>query len=856
MPGWGLLRLLKLSPVSVALAVPTSLGLSLAIVSVVAFLGWMTGIGLRGVAIFVAVAAGATLVAAWVRRSRLTPIGPRGTLDAAAAGIAGVTALLAVLDGPWLSQDADSFYHLAAARGLLRTGDALPHDVFFGSAVQYPDATAGSLHDVLAWLSLAAGLIPAWDAFAIVGAAFTAVAFLAFAREITRSTPVALLATSLYLVLWLNLDMRTAGYPNRIGPGIVLVSLVFVMRYVNLDRRSWRELVPACALAFGAGLVHAGMAPLLIVLAGATLAAAAAAAIFKRRPLRSLVPLAIACAAVVIAVMPALVVRLLALPGPGLEGSFATAALAVKVRVLLGYPFVDFRFWFGGFITVTTVGTLCLLGRARRSLLDGDPGAALLWGGLLVVPVVCLTPILTGSSSYLYDFVRVAELLMPLGVITIAWELAALASVLLEIARAGNSGKHPPGRWIPAAALVVGTVYLAAAGLMSGALDIYFGKDQFTVAASRHNDLTVQWADRLAVLERARPGTVLADPDVSYELAGLTGRLVVAVPPSHTPFQVEPRDGILRRGDVADAFNPSSDAFVLASILLRYQVTYVLVDRVMDGQLTWDSFAAQRELMKVAGGSDWMLLRFDPEGLDAALQIPLNGSAGVAPSHVAAGRAAFARVASTGAGGAATITATGASSAAVYRAQFQVPAQLGATGTAGIVIPDFAPVDMYSVVVTLPGGGQVTAGQIQVGRTYEAESFAGVIDIYNGGYTRNPVWVTRYGSQFSRGAAVVAVKTSIAASHPLIDPLGDYCVAVRILGRGTRRTAILDVGMGDSKVELSWSDASDKAQELRGELRSTAGPRAVAFWVPAGGVIPITVDRVDLYPPPLGPATC
>jgi hypothetical protein len=854
-PGWCLLWLLNLRSIGLALAVPASIGLSLSIVALAAWTAWMTGTGLRGVAVLTVLVVLGAAAAVAVRRSRLATISDAGRLEVGAAVIGAVTAALAVVDGPWLSQDADTFYHLAAARALLRTGDALPHDVFFGVAIPYPDATTGSLHDVLAWLSLSGGMIPAWTAVTILGAAFTALAFLALARELTRSTSVALLATFLYVVLGLQLDMRTSGYPNRIGPGIVWLSMVFLLRYARPETRSWRELLPACALAFTAALIHSGMAPLVVAMVVSTLAAAAVGAL-RRRPLRFLLPLAVACAAVLLAVLPVLAVRLLGLPGPGPEGSFATQAAAVKVRVLLGYPFIDFRFWFDGFVTVTTVGTLCLLGRARRSLLDGDFGAAMLWGSLLVVPLVCLTPFLTGSASSLYYFVRVSELLAPLLFVTLAWELCALVPPFIKILRFRPLTQHPTSRWLPAAALVVATAYIAAVNLNTGVYDRYFGSDQLTVAASRHNDLTQRWADRLSALDRAGPGAVLADLDSSYELAGLTGRRVVAVPYSHMPFQIEPLDGILRRGDVADALNPASNAYALPSILVRYQVTYVMVDLSMDGQAIWDWMASQRELTTVAQGSGWMLMKFDPGGLDTALRIPLKDGVGVEPSAVPAGRAAFVRVQSTGTAGTATVSVTGLSSTASYRIGLQVPNQSGATVTGSLLVPDFAPVDRYSVAVTLPGGEQLDAGRIEVGRNYEAESFAGVIDTFNGGYLRQPAWVSIYGSEYSRGSAAVAVRASMPARHPLIESLGDYCVAVRVMDTGSGRALALDIGIGSSSVEFSWSDQTAGTQELRQELRSTAGPHELAMWVPAGGSLPVIVDRIDLYPPPLAPATC
>jgi hypothetical protein len=206
------------------------------------------------------------------------------------------------------------------------------------------------------------------------------------------------------------------GYPDRIGQSLGWLSLVFLLRFARSHwipanevalpsapplgwRDGWRDLVPMCLLGFTAGSVYPGMSPLMVILALATFGFAALVAL-KRRNLRPLVPVAIACGALLLVVLPVLAVRLLAaLPAPGIEANLSTYSPRLRVIVFHGYPFIDPRTWFGGtLVTIGTVGTICMLGRARRRLLDGDAGAALLWGGVLFVPAVMATPLVTGSS--------------------------------------------------------------------------------------------------------------------------------------------------------------------------------------------------------------------------------------------------------------------------------------------------------------------------------------------------------------------------------------------------------------------------------------------------------------------------
>ncbi|MDQ6880140.1 MAG: hypothetical protein M3082_21050 [Candidatus Dormibacteraeota bacterium] len=852
-PGWCLLSLLGLKSLSPALAVPSAIALGLAIPSVAAWLAWLSHTGMVGAAVITLLAAASVIVARIVLRKRVLPMERPGRLEVGAAIAALIALSLSLATGPWLGQSADSFYHMAAARELLRANQALPQEVFFRTQVTYPDATSGSLHLVLAWLSLLGGMVPAWVALSAFGAMFSALSFVAFAREVTRSTAAALMAVFLYFLLELNLDMRDSGYPDRIGIDVAWLSIAFLLRFARSNGSERRELIPLCLLGFTAGSIYSGMAPLLVVMVAVTFVAAAVVALRGRR-LRSLRPLAIACIALMLVVLPVLAIRVLAVvPAPGFEASLATHAPPLKVQILHGYPFVDFRFWFSGFVTVTTLATVSLLGRARRLLLQGDAGAALLWGGVLFVPVVAVTPLLTGWPTGLYFFARIAFNLGPLLLVTLGGELSAL----LERVAALNvrpAGLRVPASLVVGVLLVCGILYVIAGQVPVGAQALYFGNGPRSINTSRHNDLTQLWSDRLRALDAAGPGTILAGHETSYELAGLTGRGIVAVPFGHGSYQDEARDGALRRGDVADALNPSADSTALLSVLFRYRVTFVLIDRGRDGQATWDWIDGQKTLTAIAEGGDWKLFRFDSNRLDQALDIPLAGGVGMLPTRVIAGRAVLVRITSPGESETAQVTAKGLTSGASYTAQFELPDPSGTTITAPLVMPDTLPVDRYAVTVSISGGPPLTAGQVEVGHAYEAEFFAGVVADLRHGFVRQPAWEAVDNPAYNRGEAAVALRAGKVANHPFIDPPGDYCLSITVFDTGDGSNHVLNVGLGGTVVGVNWSDTAPGIRDLDMLVHSGSESRQLSYWVAGGGPVGVIVDRITLYPPASG--TC
>ena len=874
-PGWCLLSLLNLKGLSPVLAMPASAGIGLSIVSVAAWLAWLSGTGMIGAAVLTGLAS-VTLVGgriAWRKQAAPLPRwGGDRFFEWGATGLAAVATGIAVWTGPWLGQSTDTFYHMAAALRLLQENRALPQDVFFGVTMPYPDATSGTLQVALAWLSLVGGIVPAWVALTIFGSALLALSFSTFAREATRSTPAALIAASLYFLTSVYLDMRDMGYPDRIGQSLGWLSLAFLLRYTRSSgllvngphsthspaagwRENWRELVPMCLLGFTAGSVYPGMSPLLVILAMATFGFAALAAL-KRRDFRSLAPIAIACGAMVLVVLPVLAVRLLAaLPAPGIEANLSTYSPRLRVIVFHGYPFVDLRAWFGSTpITLATVGTACLLGRARRLLLEGDAGAALLWGALLFVPAVMATPLVTGSSTEIYALARILVLLGPLLFLPLGWELAALTGLAAKV----KARVATPKAAVPLVAgllLVAATINVVADRLVTGTLPIYFGHGTRALSTSRQLDLTRAWADRLRALNSAGPGTILAALETSYELAGFTGRDVVAVPRGHTPYQDEARDAALRRGDVADALKPSVDPADLLSVLVRYHVTFVMADKVRDGKDTWDWLASQKELTVVAAGKGWTLYRFDAGRIDQALAIPLNGGTAMFPSRVIAGRAVFIRIASAGQSGLAQVVASTGTSGPVYQATIAVPGQAGATVTVALVFPDSAPVGSYQINVIVPGAQPIKAGRVDVGHAYEAEFFAGAFQNYRRGFNAPAGWQVVDNVIYHRRQAAANLLVGWVASHPLAEAPGSYCLLLDVYDPGDGRARSISVGLGGNQVGTTWSGSVKGVREL--EIVASVGTSSheLTYWVPAESRVGAVVDRITLYPTQSG-GTC
>jgi hypothetical protein len=474
------------------------------------------------------------------------------------------------------------------------------------------------------------------------------------------------------------------------------------------------------------------------------------------------------------------------------------------------------------------LATLLLLAAPLRELRRGDPGAAVLWAASLLIPFVALMPFVADRPQYSGYVARIADLMKPLLHIVLAW---VLAEGLLVI----RSAVRMPPRELPrvlvpvAAAGLIAATALLSVGDARAAASVYRPNGVRSIELSRNSDLRYAWADRIQALERAGPGVVLADVTLSYELAGLTGRQVVAVWTSHTPFQDEARDGALRRGDVMEALSPTVDELALAGILERYHVGFVMVDRDLDDDATWKAAAAQPLYQQIANGQSWALYRYARANLDSALGTPAR--------KATAGRAAFIRVSSCCARGTVHISARGLATAAAFSTV------VAAAPVVALLIPDGVPPDVYALSVDGEPGGTIT-----VGRAFEAEHFAGVYQERDSDKDQWHQWVSVHGYSYSRGLAAYTTTAGAAASRPIDLPAGQYCLEVDVYEPGDGMPRTLGVEVARQSEEVAWAGARPAMTAITRQLSLSGGAQTLAYRDLSPSGVEVLVDRLVLWP--------
>ena len=819
-------------PYQVALA--PAFALSLAAISILAWLAYVAGIGFAGLK----VAAVATAVVALaltpfaVRRAR-TPVAsgeaalPSWTIWSAVA-VAVLTALSALYSGTWISLTADTFYHLAAIRSVLEHGTALPLQVFFDEPVPAPDPTSGTWHSALAIVASLSGADPidVWRFMTVVTAPLTALAFFVLAVAVTRSGVAAAIATALYMVVGLSLDFRSAANPNRFGVLLGWLALAFVLRFV--DNGSRRELVFAVPIAFAASAVHPGQSPFLL----ATLGAAVLGAVIVRAP--SWRRLVLGGAIVGAAALPLFAVNLLTLNE---AAPYAAAALAAPLPLRTGHrpwPWVVPTFWY------RNVGAV--LGTAFAPLLirpwwAGQAGAGLLLALLAGVPAVALTPVFATTYTGQYLLARVSDVVLPLVWIAFAWAIVIAAGALRGRMR------------VPATLVLVVAVAAVAAGVYAAPLPRFTKHGNLqSFQTTRTTDLTVTWRDRLdAIAKLPQDAVILAAPDISFELAGLTGRAVVAVGASHTPHQVEVRDGPRRRTDALDAVQGRLDQLQLAAVIEQYGVTDVMVDRSETDLRAWDELATSGFLVPIAGNDVWHLYAFDASRLQPALAIDLHEATGpnatevgVEPSAAYAGRAVFGRVVwSNPAPAQAMLVADGPEgtfrhSVGIGRATDEIVA---------LPVPLNAAIGLYTLDLQLASGDSIQLGTFDVGRIFQGEDLGGIVPGNGAG------WTTTGDLKYQGDLAAVAVNEGAAAHQatPAVAP-GSYCVIAFVEDDGTGATNEILVGLGQATTTLSWSGALSGMRDVRGRLDTTAPSGELVMRLVQRDQSRAVVDAIAIFP--------
>lgn len=838
LPGLVIWRLAGPRDLPAALQLAPAFALSLAVIALIGWSCFVLGAGFKGVktallAVIVLSAIGLPISFRFRRAAAAARVLPGWVLPAAVV-LSLAAALSALYTGPWLSATADTFYHLAAIRAVLLHGTALPQEVFFSTPVSAPDPTSGAWHLALALVSSFSGSDPVtvWRVVNVAVTPLTVLAFFALAIAVTRNAIAALIATALYTVLALNFDFRDAAYPDRFGLLLAWLAIAFALRYVENGSR--RELLVAATAAFAASAVHPLLSPFLLI----AMVCATAAAIVVRSP--SATRFAFAAIAVGGAALPLLMVNLLTL-----RIAAPLQALAVMSPLLVPvihhpWPWVWPSFWFGNPGIVLGTAFAILLVRLWRAK---EVGAGFLIAALLVVPVAALIPLFASSRSGQYLLARVAGVLAPLAWIALGWGLALAIHAIRSRSRMAT----------PAAAVIVVSALAIAPGFYTGTLAQYLlpASSAKSITASRSGDLTVVWRDRLAAIDRLpQSAVILAEPRMAYELAGLTGREVVAVPLSHTPIQVQAKDGPQRRESALDATQGQLDAFGLAGVIEHYGVTDVLVDMDRTDPTAWAQLATAGILSPIASGNRWQLYSYDPLMLDGYLNLPQQAgplpdfaASGIGPQPALAGRAVFARLQSNATlAGQAVLQAEALDSNRTFSRRIEV-AGGGASQTFALPIPTDAPVGHYQLSIELGANPSVALGRFDVGLLYQAEDMGGVVAGDASG------WSTVGSSAYQDGLSATASQIGSAANQPIRTlAAGNYCISARVYDYGTGETSVLEAGVGGAVARLSWSGSAPGMRWVRGAIVLDRPGGQLGMRLLQRGQKAVIVDSLELDP--------
>lgn len=537
-----------------------------------------------------------------------------------------VAALLASWEGLGLTRTADTFYHLQAPRSLLETASTRVTDPFFGNKALPPDATAGTWPSVVAPIALLSGVdtLPIFRVLAPILAFLLVCTFYSLARRFGAPEWAALLATIAFIVGGTALEFRNIIYPSRVAPLVWWVGLMWLIEWLEYGGRRRTVMAGVCFLA--AATMHLSVAEAMLIALAIT---AVVSATWRGHHTLRLLAFALIVALIFVAVA-----------WPSLEPLGLSKTLGIagvdKEDVRSQVPVLKGP-W--GMAIVTGAG-LPSLG-AFALLFSAAIGLALWFrdspvreahrappvGMALGLPALLLNGVVTGAlvERFWYHILRLTVVLK-------AGPYAAAAALLPDKPRWQSAARDLRATYIVLAALIAG---LGASQGIQGLADRFVGPDPgevaqaraalpekrraverlaaqadtdpkargladaaarevadlqalvdrstFTFAYNHQNDRSVAHVglvSKLAALG-ARPGAGVATPldTLNYELAGLMGYRVVAVPGSHLPAAVSFGDGPKRLADQKALYDPKTDAVTRARILDEYGISAAVVPK-------------------------------------------------------------------------------------------------------------------------------------------------------------------------------------------------------------------------------------------------------------------------------------
>lgn len=577
--GWALAHWLFRDTVDATERTGLAAGLAVGSVGALGYLAWAVGATLDSVVASTLVLGLSGLIVALKYRTRV-----RWREDTQGAiKWAGFAAVVAALEGIWLSDSADIFYHLAAVRSLLVANRPLVTDLMIANPPPGGlDPTSGIWPTLLAVLARISGLdiVMVVRLVTPVLAAIIAVSFLALVRRTVgrRGRTAALV---LMLVVAFLLDFRWAVYPNRIGLAFVAAALLALVVHANSGGTG--RFIGVIAIAATVAAVHLAsfelLAVITVIFAVVTLAWGARNGGIGA-PGKARVAMACAAATVVGGAIAATKI------GPAMS--------SIGFRLGNVDRLVDVR----AQIPVVHLGPLAAMAPGPWLA-----GSWLLLPGALVVAIVLLAT--RGSERKVAELMAASvALVMPV----LAFNLVAVNLIVdrlwYHVARVGaiwpiflgipvgalyahmTEGKRISWwRQLALSALAAGVVVTGArwGAMLSGPADLA------SLWHSRVYDLGWAWSGHYPVL-RDRLGigdnqVVAAPLGLSYHVSGLLPVRVIAVASAHMPYYAERLQGAVRRHDVFTLFTSSTTKGQTRRILDRYGVEWIMTWTDKQGRL-------------------------------------------------------------------------------------------------------------------------------------------------------------------------------------------------------------------------------------------------------------------------------
>jgi predicted permease len=794
--------------------------------------------------------------------------------------------LLAFWTGPWLSHTADAFMHMAAVRRLISTGQVLNTGVYFPWESPGLVPQTGTWNLALALLSSFSGMdiTRIWLYLPALLTPVYILSFYAFASSLFRNYKLAAFVTVLYFILHHKLDFRVLARPNRISLAILWIALMFTLKYLDTGKKKY--LCLASVLGFVLSTMHFFTTELFLL-------SISSYALFRllfrlKKGIFSDSDFKRALVVVVITLVlasPFVIFKLASARftiGPILPADVREAykrafrhSLSLGEEFFIVDPAMLFRhpllFKEMPLPDVGARGELVLFSYLLMfflipACLRGKRTETFLFANMAIVPLIIFNPLLlhfiAGRVPDLVIF-RLAYEMTPsvlvFGFFLYPWLAGLTRSGDEDFSRTRRREKGWRSRLLPIFLISV-SLFCAISSFLGGpvvggAVAIYnpFSTYRYSVKVSREGRL-VSWEEPFSFImnELPKDAVVLSDPVSSYYIAGLTGRFVIAVPPTHQEAN-SMRGGPLARRDVMSVLDQDVDLKTTVSLLRKWNADYIFVDLNARGVASlsprskFDRYSPNFE--KIYNKGDVSIYRYNPAvpfaSWDAvAPALHFDSETGVSddmvlasysldeepiePNQCAAFTLGWRPMGEIEENRQVEFRFAGINSGQVFSEAFDLVEEAAVMQrswkpddvrqeTYFVFIPDNVPLDVYDVSVSLSKGGmaqsEVALGRIRLKESYEGENFEGLTHFCE----RCPGWMRYQGYAVARELGATMSKSI----RPI--PAGDYQVLLTVYNHEGQGSNQVEVTLNGVSQIVEWSGTEEGEREVNAVFEGQGG---------------------------------